>query len=101
LRQSVRATRVIFGVLCAAAIFHALRGPKKSRKSSPSRRRGRRVKYRDIDPDLYEKALDIPKNPNAGATKAQIKFARSIGIELPAHVTAGTAMEIIDDAIDM
>lgn len=89
----------MFAVLTVAALFHALRGPKRRPASVRGRRRKALVNFVDIDMDLYERAQNIPTSPNASPTKAQIRLAQSIGVNLPDHITASTAMDIIDDAI--
>jgi len=94
-----RIVAAILGVLTVAALFHVIRGPKRRPASTQGKRRKAIVRFDDIDMDLYERAQNTPTSPNASLTKAQIRLAQSIGINLPDHITASTAMDVIDDAI--
>lgn len=90
-----------FGFLVIVGLFHTIRGPKKRSASSSRRRRKALIKFDDVDQSLYDQAQNLPTNYNAAPTKAQIRLAESIGISLPDHITASTAMDIIDDAIEL
>lgn len=82
-------------------LFHFLRGPKEKVTVSRGRRKAlvRFTNLTDTQMELYEKA-QASSNLDGAPTKAQQKFANSIGVALPEHVSSSTAMEIIDDAIE-
>jgi hypothetical protein len=95
------------GIFCAASLgfalvaaYYAVRGPRKKTRSKGSPVKRKLIPYSDIDARLHERAMDIPSGPNAPPTKAQRRFAESIGITLPDGITAETATMIFDDAID-
>ena len=90
----------LFGMLSLAGLLTAARGPKRSVSPQASRRRKTLIDFDDVDVDLYERAQSMSvKQIDGPPTKAQLQLAKQLGIELPSHVSASTAMSIIDEEI--
>jgi hypothetical protein len=89
------------GLFAVVGRFHFLRGPKEKGAANRGRRKAlvRFANLTDAQMELYEKA-QATSSLDGAPTKAQQKFASCIGVVLPEHVRSGTAMEIIDDAIE-
>lgn len=61
---------------------------------------GRRsARFVDFDYELYEEAQNLPLDPNAGPTEAQITFAKFLRVPLPDRTTASGALDVLDDAM--
>jgi len=64
----------------------------------PATRR-RFVSFADFDYQLYEEAQDLPFDPKAGPTEAQVAFAKFLRVTFPDRATASRALDILDDAM--